>query len=182
MELIANMRADDDPERVCAHLGPNADRIALAKPGFVQKLVASQRDEIIRHLQLLSPHDRWLRFGAPKTDASIDKYVHGIDFARDKVFGIFEPDLALTGVAHLALDVEREAAQLGLSVVFHHRRKGYGYTLLECAKLHARNLKYKKLCMHWLAENQVMSHLAHKAGMTVVIEYGEADGHVALGG
>ena len=117
MELIANMLADDDPERVCAHLGPNADRIALAKPGFVQKLVASQRDEIIRHLQLLSPHDRWLRFGAPKTDASIDKYVHGIDFARDKVFGIFEPDLALTGVAHLALDVEREAAELALGRV-----------------------------------------------------------------
>jgi len=179
---FANMLADDDPERVLANLGPNAGQIALAKRGFVQELVGSQRDEIIRHLRLLSPRDRRLRFGAPKTDASIDEYVHGIDFARDKVFGIFEPDLALTGVAHLALVVGREAAELGLSVVSDHRRKGYGYALLECAKLHARNLKYKKLCMHWLAENQVMFHLARKAGMSVVTEYGEADGHVALGG
>ncbi|HET9404056.1 MAG TPA: GNAT family N-acetyltransferase [Burkholderiales bacterium] len=147
----------------------------------VQKLVAFQRDEIIRHLRHLSPQDRRLRFGAPATDAAIESYAKGIDFARDKVFGIFEHDLALTGVAHLALDVETDTAELGLSVVPEHRGKGYGYALLARAKLHARNLTYKKLYMHCLAENQVMIHLARKAGMTVVAEFGEADAHVALG-
>ncbi len=156
----------------------------------VQKLVAFQRDEIIRHLVLLSPQDRRLRFGAPASDAAIENYARGIDFARDKVFGIFEHDLALTGVAHLALDVGTDTAELGLSVVPEHRGKGYGYALLARAKLHARNLTYKKLYMHCLAENQlwsfgkdsnVMIHLARKAGMTVVTEFGEADAHVALG-
>ena len=147
----------------------------------VQKLVAFQRDEIIRHLQQLSPQDRRLRFGTPATDATIEKYVKGINFARDKVFGIFEHDLTLTGVAHLALDVDTDTAELGLSVVPELRGKGYGYTLLSRAKLHARNLTYKKLYMHCLAENQVMIHLARKAGMTVVTECGEADAHVVLG-
>lgn len=147
----------------------------------VQKLVVFQRDEIIRHLQQLSPQDRRLRFGTPTTDATIEKYMRGINFARDKVFGVFEHDLTLTGVAHLALDVGTDTAELGLSVVPEHRGKGYGYALLSRAKLHARNLTYKKLYMHCLAENQVMIHLARKAGMTVVTEYGEADAHMVLG-
>ena len=147
----------------------------------VQKLVAFQRDEIIRHLLQLSSQDRRLRFGAPMADAAIEKYARGIDFARDKVFGIFEHDLKLTGVAHLALDVDSDTAELGLSVVPEQRGRGYGYALLSRAKLHARNLTYKKLYMHCLAENQVMIHLARKAGMTVVTEYGESDAHVMLG-
>lgn len=146
----------------------------------VQKLVAVQGDEIVRHLQQLAPHDRRLRFGSPMSDAAIDKYARGIDFGRDKVFGIFEHDLSLTGVAHLALDAETDSAELGLSVVPEHRGKGYGYALLSRAKLHARNLAYKKLYMHCLAENHVMIHLARKAGMTVVTQHGEADAHVAL--
>jgi RimJ/RimL family protein N-acetyltransferase len=148
---------------------------------IAQKLVAFQRDEIIRHLQQLVPQDRRLRFGAAMTDDAIERYARRIDFARDKVFGIFEHDLTLTGVAHLALDVDADTAELGLSVVPEHRGKGYGYTLLDRAKLHARNLTYKKLYMHCLAENQVMIHLARKAGMTVVTEYGDADAHIALG-
>jgi hypothetical protein len=54
------------------------------------------------------------------------------------------------------------------------------YALLNRGKLHAQNLGYKKLYMHCLAENQIMTHLARKAGMQVVTEYGEADAHVAL--
>jgi RimJ/RimL family protein N-acetyltransferase len=147
----------------------------------VQKLVAFQREEIIRHLLQLSPQDRWLRFGATTSDVAITDYVKGIDFARDKVFGIYEQDLTLTGAAHLALDMETDTAELGLSVVPLQRGKGYGYALLDRAKLHARNLAYKKLYMHCLAENQVMIHLARKTGMTVVTESGEADAHVMLG-
>lgn len=146
----------------------------------VQKLIAFQRDEIMRHLQLLSPQDRRLRFGAPMSDAAIEKYVDGIDFARDKVFGIFEHDLSLSGVAHLALDAATDSAELGLSVVPEHRGRGYGFALLTRAQLHARNLTYKRLYMHCLAENHVMVHLARKAGMTVVTGYGEADAHLAL--
>lgn len=146
----------------------------------VQKLVAFQRDEITRHLLQLSPHDRQLRFGTPTSDAAITGYVRGIDFARDKVFGILEHDLTLAGVAHLALDAETDSAELGISVAPDRRGKGYGFALLARAKLHAGNLAYKKLYMHCLAENHVMIHLARKAGMTVVAQYGGADAHLAL--
>jgi RimJ/RimL family protein N-acetyltransferase len=154
--------------------------IVISMGVVVQKLVAFQRDAIIRHLQRLSPQDRRLRFGTAMTDEAIEGYVRGIRFARDKVFGIFEHDMALSGVAHLALEVEADTAELGLSVLPEHRGKGYGYALVSRAKLHAGNLTYKKLYMHCLAENGVMIHLARKAGMTVVTDYGEADAHVAL--
>lgn len=146
----------------------------------VQKLVTFQRDEITRHLLQLAPDDRRLRFDTTMADAAIESYVHGIDFARDKVFGVFEHDLSLNGVAHLALDADTDSAELGLSVVPEYRGKGYGYALLSRAKLHAGNLAYKRLYMHCLAENHVMIHLARKAGMTVVTRSGEADAHVAL--
>ncbi len=147
---------------------------------MVQKLVAFQRGEIVRHLQCLSAGDRRLRFGTYMTDGAIENYVRGISFARDKVFGIHEYDLTLSGLAHLALDSERDAAELGLSVLPGHRGRGYGYALLTRARLHARTLGYKKLYMHCLAENQVMIHLARKAGMTVVTAQGEADAHAQL--
>jgi RimJ/RimL family protein N-acetyltransferase len=148
---------------------------------IVQKLVAFQRDEILRHLKCLPAQDRRLRFGTAMTDEAIERYVRGIDFTRDKVFGIFERDMTLSGMAHLALDVDSDTAELGLSVLPELRGKGYGYALVSRARLHAGNLAYKKLYMHCLAENGVMIHLARKAGMTVVTGYGEADAHVALG-
>ncbi len=146
----------------------------------VQKLVAFQRQEILQHLLRLPPQDRRLRFGTYMNDAAVAAYVEKIDFARDKVFGIFEADLTLSGVAHLALDPEHGTAELGLSVDPEYRGRGLGYALLNRGRLHAQNLGYKKLYMHCLAENQIMMHLARKAGMQVVTEYGEADAHVAL--
>jgi RimJ/RimL family protein N-acetyltransferase len=147
---------------------------------LVQKVVAFQREKITRHLQRLSPQDRRRRFGTYMNDEAIERYVAGIDFARDKVFGIFDSDLALMGVVHLALGPGGGTAELGLSVDPEHRGKGYGYALLTRGKLHAQNLGFKKLYMHCLAENQIMIHLARKAGMHVVTESGEADAHVAL--
>lgn len=146
----------------------------------VQKLVAFQRREITSHLQRLSPEDRRLRFGTYMTDAAIERYVEGIDFSRDKVFGIFDRDLTLSGMAHIALEAENGVAELGLSVDSTRRGKGYGYALLNRGKLHAQNLGYKRLYMHCLTENQIMIHLARKAGMQVVTDSGEADAHVAL--
>lgn len=61
------------------------------------------------------------------------------------------------------------------------RGKGYGYALLQRAVLHATNLGYRALFMHCLTENHVMMHLARKAGLTLVVEAGEADGRLELG-
>ncbi len=147
---------------------------------MVQRLGASHRDKIVRHLLRLPAVDRRLRFGAPMRDSAIETYVAGIDFAHDQVFGIFGADLELWGMAHLALDFESRSAELGLSVDWAVRGKGYGHALLQRAVLHATNRGYRALFMHCLAENEIMMNLARKAGLSLVVSSGEADGQIAL--
>ncbi|HEX5612124.1 MAG TPA: GNAT family N-acetyltransferase [Burkholderiales bacterium] len=146
----------------------------------VQRLTGAHAPEVALHLLRLPEADRRLRFGAPIRDSTIEGYAQGIDFSRDKVFGILGADLELLGVAHLALDPTGQTAELGLSVDRAARGKGYGYALLQRAVLHATNLGYRALFMHCLTENHVMMHLARKAGLTLVVEAGEADGRLEL--
>lgn len=150
-------------------------------PGVaVQMLNPRHRDDIARHLLRLPAEDRRLRFGRAVRDEAIREYVEGIDFERDRVFGIHTPGLELTGVAHLALDAAGRTAELGLSVDPASRGKGYGFALLQRAVLHAANHGARVLFMYCLAENAIMMHLARKAGLTVVIRSGEADASLAL--
>lgn len=150
-------------------------------PGVaVQRLNARHRDDIARHLLLLPAEDRRLRFGRHILDDAIGRYVDGIDFTRDRVFGVHGPELELIGIAHLALDPLEQVAELGLSVDPCARVKGHGFALLQRSVLHAANLGYRVLFMVCLAENGIMMHLARKAGLTVVVESGEADARLAL--
>jgi GNAT superfamily N-acetyltransferase len=146
----------------------------------VQKLGQRHRGDIARHLIDLPAEDRRLRFGQPMRDDGIERYVDGIDFARDRVFAIYADDLALAGVAHLALDGREQHAELGLSVHTASRGRGYGAALLARGVLHAANRGYGALYMHCLAENAVMMHLALKAGLKTVVAGGEADARVTL--
>jgi RimJ/RimL family protein N-acetyltransferase len=146
----------------------------------VHRLNPRHRDDIVRHLLLLPADDRRLRFGQHIRDESVRDYVERIDFERDRVFGVHAPDLDLVGVAHLALDPVAQLAELGLSVDPTCRGKGYGFALLQRAVLHAANLGYRVLFMVCLAENRIMMHLARKAGLTLVVEYGETDARLAL--
>lgn len=146
----------------------------------VQKLTPQQRPDLLRHLRTLSPEDRHLRFGTYMRDAALEHYINGIDFTRDKVFGIHGRDMTLAGMAHLALDHDHHNAELGLSVEPAHRGKGYGLALLNRGKLSAVNLGYTTLFMHCLSENQIMIHLAKKAGLKLVTQQGEVDAHLNL--
>ena len=60
----------------------------------VQRLNPRHRDDIVRHLLRLPADDRRLRFGRSISDAAVGDYVGGIDFERDRVFGIQAPDLS----------------------------------------------------------------------------------------
>ena len=146
----------------------------------VLRLNPRYRDDLASHLLQLPADDRRLRFGHSIPDDAVRKYVAGIDFGRDSVFGIHGAALELIGVAHLALDPVHRVAELGVSVDPSSRTKGYGYALLQRAVLHAANLGYRVLFMYCLAENGIMMHLAQKAGLTVVIERGEADARLKL--
>ncbi len=153
---------------------------AARAPVAVRRLSPAQRGEIARHLARLSPEDRRLRFGRSMSGEALERHVARIDFARDRVFGIHAPGLELAGAAHLALDPDGQLAELGLSVDPALRGRGYGAALLARGVLHAANLGYRALFMHCLAENRVMLHLAHKAGLKVVVHSGEADARIAL--
>jgi len=89
-------------------------------------------------------------------------------------------DMALIGMAHLALDRDQHHAELGLSVEPSQRGNGHGLTLLNRGKLSAVTRGYATLFMHCLAENKITIHLARKAGLKLVTEQGEVDAHLQL--
>ena len=89
------------------------------------------------------------------------------------MFGAFDDDLRLAGVAHIA--VLPEFAELGVSVLEHARGKGVGTALFERAHLFARTHYVRAMFTHCLTENRAMMHIARKSGMKIVTESGEAD-------
>ena len=54
----------------------------------IRSLGANHRDRIASHLKLLDERDRYLRFGFAANDEQIQRYVDGLDFERDEIFGI----------------------------------------------------------------------------------------------
>ena len=156
-----------------------------AKPVVpVRELHAGHRDEILRHLLLLNEEDRRLRFGTQTPDEVIQHYVEGLDFNRDAIFGSFDSQLNLIGMAHLAyLPITKgqpQAAEFGVSVLPNGRGQGIGTALLARASVHSRNTRIETLFVHCLANNKAMMHLAQKAGMRVEYAYGDADAFLKL--
>ena len=144
----------------------------------VQRLGATAAAQYLEHLRALPPEDARLRFGSAVSAATIERYVDGIDFDADEVFGVHGEGLRLVGAAHLAFS--RDSAELGVSVLPEQRGRGIGEALVARAAEHARNRSVPRLYMHCLAENAAMIHIARRAEMDVVIESGDADAHVAL--
>ena len=147
-------------------------------PVVARELSRLERGKLVAHLLALGTEDRRLRFGLAISDVSVADYVERIDFGRDAVFGVFDEELNLVGVAHVAR--AEDHAELGVSVLPAHRGRGIGGTLLERSQAHARNWGIGMLFMHCLSENAAMMHLARKQGMRIAAASGEADAHLAL--
>jgi len=148
------------------------------KTQAVTELSRVHRAALLRHFFALDAHDRWLRFGAAISATALRAYVAGIDFERDAVFGIFDADLELNAVAHVARASDH--AELGISVLAAHRNQGAGGALLMRAVLRARNWGVRMLYMHCLRENDTMMYIARKQGMRIVTEQGEANAWLGL--
>ena len=164
------------------HLPSKPHKAGPAVP--VRELHAGHRSVILRHLLLLNEEDRRLRFGTQTPDEVIHHYVEGLDFNRDKVFGSFDSQLNLVGMAHLAYlpktKGQPQAAEFGVSVLPNGRGQGIGTALLARASVHSRNTRIETLFVHCLANNRAMMHLAQKAGMRVEYAYGDADAYLKL--
>ena len=156
---------------------------------FVKELSAHDRHRILKHFLALKESDRLLRFGTYLPDEMITKYVNGIDFSRDTVFGVLSNHFRLVGVGHLAfaprqpdddISDKDKIAEFGVSVSDDARGRGIGAKLFERGAIHCRNVDVDTLFMHCLASNQTMIHIAKKAGMEIFREYGEADAYLKI--
>lgn len=137
-----------------------------------------QRPRLADHFLALDAEDRRLRFGVGLSDHGVRDYVERIDFDRDAVFGIFDDEMRLAGIGHLARG--DGFAELGVSVLPECRGQGMGGALLARALTHARNWGVPTLFMHCLSENAAMMHLARKQGMRIAAQRGEADAYLEL--
>lgn len=154
--------------------------------GRSQSLVAQlgprHRARVLQHLRELTAHDLWLRFGYAVTDEALRLYVRHLHFSRDAVFGIFDEAAELQALGHLSIDKNHAArtAEFGLSVLPHARRQGFGLRLLQRAAIHARNRGATRLLMTYLPENDVLKHLAQRAGMDLVPDTHEPRAYLSL--
>jgi len=151
----------------------------------IRSLSPRHRDRIADHLLALPEQDRYLRFGYAAGDAQIQRYVDGLDFDRDEVFGVFNRRLVLIALAHLAYPrpdqhAGPKAAEFGGSVLPGVRGRGYGARLFEHAMLHARNRGLDTLFIHALSENTRMLHIARRAGAVVHRDGSESDAFLKL--
>ncbi|MDO8943900.1 MAG: GNAT family N-acetyltransferase, partial [Desulfobacterales bacterium] len=129
----------------------------------IRSMGPSHRKGIRQHLLALDARDRYLRFGYAAGDEQIDRYVAGLDFERDEIFGIYSRKIQLIAMAHLALHADASSvncAEFGVSVSSAARGRGYGARLFERAVMHARNAGVDKMLIHALSENTVMLKIA----------------------
>lgn len=149
----------------------------------IRSLVPRDGKRIAAHLLELAPHDRYLRFGYAANDEQIGRYVDGLDFERDEIFGIYNRSLRLIAMAHLAFSTNPElqsCAEFGVSVLARARGRGYGSQLFERAVMHARNEGVEMMFIHALSENTAMLSIAHKAGATVERDGSESEAFLVL--
>jgi GNAT superfamily N-acetyltransferase len=149
----------------------------------IRSLGPAHRERIVHPLLGLDPADRYLRFGYSAGDDQIRRYVAGLDFSRDEVFGIFNRRLDLLAVAHLAYASQphcNRCAEFGVSVLKKARGRGYGKRLFERATMHARNQGVDVLYIHALTENTTMLSIARNAGARLVRDGSETEAFLAL--
>lgn len=149
----------------------------------IRSLGPRHRERIARHLLALDGNDRYLRFGYAASDEQIRRYVDGLDFGRDEIFGIYNRRLELIAMAHLAFSRSADAsacAEFGVSVLRQVRGRGYGTRLFERAVMHARNEGVDLLFVHALSENAAMLKIARNAGATLERAGSETEAHLRL--
>lgn len=156
---------------------------SIDAPVIVRELTSADRGKLLTHFFALGEEDRVLRFGRAVSDNIIEGYVRGIDFTADAAFGVFDVQLRLLGVVHLAYlppDENGTTAELGISVLEEARGRGIGSSLLERAAIRSRNAGVSRLYIHCLSHNATMVRIARRVGMDISHAYGEADAYLTL--
>ena len=144
------------------------------------RLEASDRPALRAHFLALGSEDRRLRFGFHARDTTIERYVKDIDFTRDAVFGVrSEGDgRQFDGITHVA--IEKNHAEIGVSVLARARGQGIGSALVSRAAVHACNHGIEVLYMQCLSENCAIMRIARTLGMKVVTVGSDSEARMTL--
>lgn len=149
----------------------------------IRSIGPSHGERIATHLLSLNTHDRYLRFGYSANDEQIRRYVSGLDFERDEIFGIYNRRLELIAMAHLAFSTDpnlKSCAEFGVSVLARARGRRYGARLFDRAVMHARNEGVDMMFIHALSENTAMLNIARKAGAIIERDGSESEAYLKL--
>lgn len=149
------------------------DWVALLEP-----LTAADGSTLLAHFTALDAEDRRLRFGVTVDDEFLARYVAGLDFERDLVFGARGAPGRWVGIGHLVR--EGKAAELGLSVLPEGRGHGLGSAIFRYAVVRAARAGYGRLYMHCLTTNRAIMSIARAAGMVIHSDSGEADAYLEV--
>lgn len=181
----ADERPAVKPETSAASAAPAGPPVPYVRPLMVpiRSIGPSHGERISAHLLALNEHDRYLRFGYAANDEQVRRYVDGLNFERDEIFGIYNRRLELIAMAHLAFSTNPElksCAEFGVSVLAGSRGRGYGARLFERAEMHARNEGVDLMFIHALSENTAMLNIARKAGATIERDGSESEAYLKL--
>ncbi len=149
----------------------------------IRSIGPSHGERIAAHLLSLSPQDRYLRFGYMANDDQVQRYVDGLNYVRDDIFGIYNRKLELIAMAHLAFSTDSvlsSCAEFGVSVLAKARGRGYGSRLFDRAIIHARNEGVGMMFIHALSENTAMLNIARKGGATIERDGSESEAYLKL--
>ena len=149
----------------------------------IRSIGPTHGDRIAGHLLALNPRDRYLRFGYAANDEQIRRYVCGLDFERDEIFGIYNRKLELIAMAHLAFSADprlKSCAEFGVSVLAKARGRRYGARMFDRAVVHARNEGVDMMFIHALSENTAMLNIARKAGAKIERDGSESEAYLKL--
>ena len=106
-----------------------------------------------------------------------------MNFERDEIYGIFNTDLEIIAMAHLAVmkkEGRESSSEFGVSVSAHARGRGYGARLFDRAVIHARNEKVYQMYIHALSENAPMIRIARKGGARIERDGSETEAYLSL--
>ena len=143
-----------------------------------ERLSEADRGTLVTHFTALEMDDRRRRFGVPVDDAFIERYIAGLDFKRDVIFGARSAPGQWIGIGHLVL--AEGLSELGLSVLSDARGRGLGAAIFRYAVVRAARAGHGRLCMHCLTSNRAIMSIARSAGMQIRAGAGEADAYLVV--
>jgi RimJ/RimL family protein N-acetyltransferase len=149
----------------------------------IRRLKPRHGPAMLTHLLALPERDRYLRFGYLPTDEQIERFVATLNHSESTLFGVFDDQLVLVGLAQLSYIAQHQQAQtaeFGVSVAAHARGLGLGRALFQRCIAHACNQGVRHLIVYALNENARMLHMARRAGAVVERDGGESLARITL--